>query len=361
MKTEAAKIIGPGEVKPTSPKFRVRGIFNPAAVRLPNNKIMLFARVAETPYHDDKTFLAPRFAGRKEMKIAIDKIPRSRMRLENNCFRMNSELTRLPTISHFRKILLGKSGFNVESISQKPDFYGIEGEGEFGVEDPRITELKKEKKYAMTYVCVSRDAGVSTSLAVSKNLKQWKREGIIFRQQNKDVAIFPEKINGYYAALNRPEGTMIFDRPSIWISYSKDLKFWGKDKPIMRPRNGYWDGLRIGPSTVPLKTEEGWLEIYHGVQHIDPAKSDSPKIYKAGAVLLGLKNPGKIIARTPVNEPLIKPEYDFEKEGFVKNVVFPSSAIPGLDKKSLIVYSGAADTLITARKIQIKEIMNSLR
>jgi len=110
-----------------------------------------------------------------------------------------------------------------------------------------------------------------------------------------------------------------------------------------------------------LKTDEGWLAIYHGVQHENINDPDSPKIYRAGAVLFSAKNPEKIIARTPANEPLIIPTFDFEKEGFVKKVVFPSAALPDLGKKNLIVYSGGADSCISARKIGIREILNSMQ
>ncbi len=361
MKTEAKLLVKPQDIKPTVKEFRVRGAFNPAAVRLPDKKILLYARIAETPYHDEKTFLAPRFTGKKKMELYTEKIDRKKMNLCPDCFIMDWDISRLPTISHLRKILLDKSGMEVEKISQKPDFYGLMEDGDFGVEDPRITFLKKEKRYAMTYVSVSMSSGVSTSLATSANLNAWKRHGIIFRQQNKDVAIFPEKINGYYAALHRPEGTMIFDKPSIWVSYSKDLLFWGKDRPVLRPRNhGSWDDLRIGAGPIPIRTDEGWLEIYHGVRLKDRDNKDSAKIYNAGAVLLGLKNPEKVIARTPHKKPLFGPDSGFEKSGFKGGVVFPTGIIQGLDKKSILVFSGGADSNISVRKLNLKSVLNSL-
>src|SRR3989344_8245761 len=361
MKTEAKLLVKPQDIKPTVKEFRVRGAFNPAAVRLPNKKILLYARVAETPYHDEKTFLAPRFTGKKKMELYTEKIDRKKMNLCPDCFIMDWDISRLPTISHLRKILLDKSGMEVEKISQKPDFYGLMEDGDFGVEDPRITFLKKEKRYAMTYVSVSMSSGVSTSLATSANLNAWKRHGIIFRQQNKDVVIFPEKINGYYVALHRPEGTMIFDKPSIWISYSKDLIFWGKDKPMIKPSKFGWDHLRIGAGTVPIRTDEGWLEIYHGVSLTQFNDPGSHKIYSAGAFLTDLKKPGKVIARTPNHEPLFKPKLKSEKSGFVNDVIFPTAAISDKANKNLLIYSGASDSSIVARKIKIGDILNSLK
>ena len=358
MKSTARMLIGPSDLKPSRTNFRVRGIFNPAAIRLADGRIMLLARVAETPLHGERYFLAPRFAGRDRLKMVIETIPRHKCRWDKDCFRIHGDIARLPTISHMRKIILDKDGLQVDHISQRADFYGLVDDGDFGVEDPRITFLQNEKRYAMTYVSVSALSGVSTSLAISRDLESWERKGIIFRQQNKDVAIFPQKINGYYVALQRPEGTMIFDKPSIWISYSKDMQFWGKDRPLLRPREGSWEEVRIGPGTVPIKTAEGWLHIYHGVRYKQKGNDSSPKIYSAGAILFSLENPEKILSITPKDEPLFCPESGFETQGFVNNVIFPTAAVS--HGKDLLIYSGAADSNIEVRKIAIKEILNSL-
>ncbi|VVC00806.1 4-O-beta-D-mannosyl-D-glucose phosphorylase [uncultured archaeon] len=359
MKVETKLLATPQDIKPTVPSFRVRGILNPAGVRLPGGKIMLLARIAETPRHGEKYFLAPRFVGNGESRIVVDRILRHRGMVTPDSFVMEDNIMRLPTISHFRKILLDESGMNVERISQSPDFIGRTEDGDFGVEDPRITPLKG-RGYAMAYVSVSRSSGVSASLAVSHDLAKWDRKGVIFRQQNKDVVIFPEKFNGCYVALNRPEGTMIFDKPSIWLSYSKDLEFWGRDKPVMGPRKNCWDSLRIGAGTVPLKTGEGWLMIYHGVKFSKPNNPDAGKVYSAGAVLFHPSDPSRILARTPAAEPLFAPEHEFEMKGFVNKVVFPTAAIPDRDKKSLLVYCGASDSNIEVKKLRTGEILNSL-
>jgi predicted GH43/DUF377 family glycosyl hydrolase len=359
MNVQTKLLVKPGEIRPTINAFKVRGVFNPAAIRLPDQKILLFGRVAETPFHDERAFIAPRFSGKKNLKIHLDSISRAKMEFKGSTFLLNNQISRLPTISHLRKILLDKHGENVLNISQKPDFYGLSNDGDFGVEDPRITFFKREKFFAMTYVSVSEGSSVCTSLATSTNLKAWERKGIIFRQQNKDVVIFPEKFNGYYVALNRPEGVMVFDKPSIWISYSKDLLFWGKDRPLVAPRQSCWDDLRIGSGSVPIKTAEGWLSIYHGVT-TKTSNPKSRKIYSAGALLFSHKDPAKVIGRTPTSEPLLKPTYDFENEGFNGGVIFPTAVIPSLDGESLLIYCGVADTNIVLKKIKVKDILNSL-
>jgi predicted GH43/DUF377 family glycosyl hydrolase len=331
--------------------MRVRGIFNPAAVRLGNGKILLLARVAETPKHGERYFIAPKMTGKPEKPaMCMERIPKKQGVLEKHKFLTRWGMWRLPTISHFRRAILDSTGMAVEKLSQRPDFCGCGGDGDFGVEDPKLVFFKKQRMYAMTYVSVSQMSGVSTSLALSKNLSKWKRVGIVFRQQNKDVVLFPEKIGGYYVALNRPEGLMIFDKPSIWVSYSKE------DRPLLFPRETGWDSLRIGAGTVPVRTSEGFLEIYHGVGR----SKNRQKVYRAGAILFDLKNPEKILAQTPTTEPLFGPSAGFEKKGFVDNVVFPTGSVLTMDKKQLLVYSGGADSCITVRKIPIKKILNSM-
>lgn len=354
-------LIEPEDIKPSNPQMRVRGIFNPAAVRLPNGKVLLMARVAETPIHGKRYFISAKMTGsERKPEMTMDQIPRSKGTIEERGFHTKFGMWRLPTISYLKKIFLDETGRFVEKIGTEHDFCGCETDGDLGVEDPRITYFKRENFYAMTYVSVSAKSGVSTSLATSKNLQGWTRRGIIFRQQNKDVVLFPEKIKGYYVALHRPEGAMIFDKPSIWISYSKDLIFWGKDKTLLAPRETGWDSLRIGPGTVPIKVNEGYLELYHGVKLSRANDPESRKIYQAGALLFDANNPEKILARTPKDKPLFSPDPKLEKKGFVEQVVFPTGTVTTNNEKDLLIYSGAADSRITVRKMAITDILNSL-
>ncbi len=346
-------LVTPRDILPSFPDCQVLGAFNPAAVRLPNRKIMLLARVAEQTVQKRKgSFHCPVIAGRG--KFAPEKISEGDIAWKTKgLLYLRDRTCRLTTISHFRKIILSKDGFGVESITQKPFFTGTAEEGQYGVEDPRITKLSGE--YAMTYVTVSLHEGVSTSLAISKNLCNWRRLGIIFREENKDVVLFPEKINGKYVALHRPRGFFEFSRPSIWISYSRDLLFWGREKTIVHPRAEAWDSYKVGAGAVPLKTREGWLEIYHGVERLN-----GKNVYRAGALLLDLKNPEKVIARSPPKKPLFSPKNGFEKKGFVNNVVFATAVVPDLDGKALLVYYGAADRVIAVKRVSLKQVLNSM-
>ncbi|MBN1941493.1 MAG: hypothetical protein JW772_04910 [Candidatus Diapherotrites archaeon] len=352
MQVTGKLLLKPSDLNPTFPEWIVEGVLNPAGIRLQDKKIVLLVRVAESGLHRIGNKIAWPIMERN--KTIYEKISsKDIIGEQDNTVHLKSGIWRLKTISHFRKILLDETGFNVEQIFQKPLFTGNSKEGQHGVEDPRITKFKNN--YLMTYVTVSHNEGVCTSLAVSKDLHLWQRKGIIFREQNKDVVLFPEKIKGEFVALHRPEGWFEFSRPSIWISHSKDLVYWGKEKSIVQPREKSWETDRIGAGTVPLKTSQGWLVLYHGVK-----KTDMGRIYSAGALLLDLKNPEKVLARTPKNIPLLEPKKDFEKQGFISNVVFPTVAIMDLNGKDLLIYSGGADSVTTVRKIALKDVFNSM-
>ncbi|MDO8625406.1 MAG: hypothetical protein Q7R47_04960 [Candidatus Diapherotrites archaeon] len=353
-------LVRPPQLAPSSPKFRMRGVFNPAAYRMADNNIALFCRVAETPFHGERYFLSPKMIGTNRFSYRMEQILRQHGQVSDEAFTTREGLVRLPTLSHIRRVVIDPSGGKVLSVSQKPDFFGINGEGEFGVEDPRITYLEEEGLYAMTYVSVSEHAGVSTSLATSKDLERWMRVGLVFCQQNKDVVLFPRKINGRYVALHRPEGTMNFNHPSIWISYSKDLTYWGNDKPLLSPRFGSWEELRIGAGTPPIEITEGFLEIYHGVSFVDSADPDKGKHYCAGGILFDKENPQTILARSPKTDPLFAPSLLEEKVGFVDNVVFPTGIVPTENKKDLLIFSGAGDSAVSVRKVGLKAVLNSL-
>jgi len=343
-------LLKPYIFKPSFPRWQVKGIFNPAAVRMPNKDIMLLIRVAESPSCDLK-YKYPVIVSRGKYKVRLRSIDKKDFKeKKGNLIFLNDGTSRLVTLSHFKKIILDKNGFDLKAIYHKPIFYGKKGYENLGVEDPRITKINS--KYLMTYVAVSIEEGICAALAISRNLKKWKRKGVIFPDQNKDVVIFPEKIKGKYVALHRPHGSLDFSNPSIWISYSKDLVYWGNEKEILFPRENSWEETRIGPGGPPIKTDKGWLLIYHG--------KNKSGTYSAGAALLGLKNPGRIIARSPIDKPLFKPTSMFEKKGFVNKVVFPTGVVEDLDGESLLVYSGAADSYITVKKILIKDILDSL-
>ena len=356
MKIQDKVLLKPTDFKPSFIDWEVKGVLNPAAVRLPDKKIVLYVRVAESAHPKNSGMLTcPIMSSEKEYTFDYQKINKKdiiRMGRWGEMY-LKDGLCRLPTISHFKKIVLTADGFNIDSLDEKPIFTGMPGDGDYGVEDPRIVKIGQS--YLMTYVSISINEGVSTSLAASNDLIRWNRKGIIFREQNKDAALFPEKIKGKYVALHRPEGFFEFSRPSIWISYSPDLTYWGRERSIVQPRAGSWDRRRIGAGAPPVKTKKGWLCIYHGVR-----EEEKNSVYSAGAFLLDLKNPEKVLARTPINKPLIFPEKIYEQSGYMNNVIFPTGAILDNDKEDLLIYSGGADSVVSVKKLGIKDIFKSM-
>lgn len=353
---KTATLVTPEDIKPSRDDFRVVGVFNPGAVRF-GNEVYLLARVAETFIEKrEGCFFSPRyvFEGGKS-RIEIDSFPiKYDHRGDVRKYEDSTGYMRLAFISHLRLIKLDKTGFAVTYIDEKPAFYPQFPYEEYGVEDPRITYL--DGTHYFTYVAVSKDMGVSTALASTTDFIHFKRHGVIFCQENKDVVILPEKFDGIYCAYHRPAGLHQFAPPCMEAAFSPDLKFWGEHKLLMTNLPGLFDQDRMGAGTVPLKTSKGWLEIYHGVKRHDP--EDPIGVYSAGAALFDLKDPSKLIGRS--RKPILSPEDPTEIKGFVKNVIFPTAAIMAKDNEHIILYSGGADTAVTATLLSLEEIMESL-
>ncbi len=198
----------------------------------------------------------------------------------------------------------------------------------WGIEDARITKI--ENKYLLTYTGYSKYNPV-VILTETTNFKDFKIHGPISEASNKDCAIFPEKINGYYWKVDRPEAD---NRRDIWIGKSPDLIHWGDFSVLMEPEQGTWEANKIGGSTPPIKTKEGWLMLYHGVRGFGISS-----LYKLGVVLLDLDNPRKVIGKC-VN-PILSPEMDYERVGDVGNVVFSNGWVEEENGDVKIYYSGA--------------------
>ena len=162
----------------------------------------------------------------------------------------------LSTLSHIR-IARSKDGINF-TVDDNPFIYPCSSSESFGTEDARISRI--DDIYYITYTAVSSD-GWATALATTRDFKTMERKGIIFPPPNKDVSIFPEKINGKYLALHRPHNEG-FGKPSIWYSESPDLLHWGSHKCLIRPRDTRWEEQKIGGGLHRSKqTKDGWRSI----------------------------------------------------------------------------------------------------
>lgn len=211
--------------------------------------------------------------------------------------------------------------------------------------DPRITKIDD-----MYYICHASESRYGCQISVAKTLdfKRFEKIAVCSEPTNRNMVLFPEKINGLYVRLDRPfeSGT----RGNIWISYSPDLIYWGRSECIMESRTFAWDQGKIGPGCPPVKTNEGWLIIYHGT-----TPRINGQIYKAGIALLDLKDPRKVLARS--KEYIMAPREIYERVGDVPNVVFPTCAIPFPDKDELRIYYGAADTVFCMATAKISQLI----
>jgi predicted GH43/DUF377 family glycosyl hydrolase len=215
----------------------------------------------------------------------------------------------------------------------------------FGVEDPRIVLVDGE--YLITYSAYSKH-GVRIGLAKTKDFKSVERFSLITESDYRNVVIFPEKIDGRYARLDRPHSEI--SPWSIWISYSPDLKYWGESKLIMKPLQYHWDEMKIGPGAPPIKTSRGWLCIYHGV-----FPTMDGNVYRLGVALHDLKDPSKIIAVG--DEWILQPEEVYEVTGYVHNVVFTCGAVPEKDG-SVKIYWGGADSVMCVGTANLEALVD---
>jgi len=336
-------IIRPQDVPPSRPEYEVVGAFNPAAV-IYKDEVLLLLRVAERP--KDKSpdeqvapILNPGTGEIKYFRVAnndpnITDIPDSRS------FYYQGKMF-LTSISHLR-LAHSKDGVHFK-VDTAPAVFPSKAYETFGLEDPRITPI--EDRFYISYKVVSEN-GICTGLLTTDDFKQFQRHGIIFCPENIDVVLFPEKVGGKFWALTRPVPRYLGPR-AIWIASSPDAIHWGAHAPLVLPRPGLFDGGKTGGSCVPIRTPQGWLEIYHG--------SDKEDRYSLAAVLLDLKDPTKVLARS--SKPLMEPTADYELRGFYGNVVFACGAI---EKDGFIwIYYGAADEYTACAKMTLEDIFET--
>ncbi len=221
----------------------------------------------------------------------------------------------------------------------------------WGIEDPRITYVPELGQYAITYTAYA-SGGPGVALALTNDFHSFERYGVIMQPDDKDAALLPHRINGQWALIHRPGGTV---SSHIWISYSSDLRNWGGHKKILEARlGGWWDANKIGLSPPPIETPEGWLMIYHGVK-----QNGSGVIYRLGLALFDLNAPERCLKRG--DEWVFSPEEAYELHGDVDKVVFPCGYTIAPDGDTLRFYYGAADTSIAMATGSIKNMLAWLK
>ncbi|MGH2539365.1 MAG: glycosyltransferase [Actinomycetota bacterium] len=217
----------------------------------------------------------------------------------------------------------------------------------YGVEDPRVTEI--DGVFHISYVSASR-LGITTSALTTRDFRSFERRGVILLPDQKDVVFFPERIDGRYLAFTRPMPGSFSRVLGIWLAESPDLEHWGRHRPVAQPRPGLWDEARIGASLTPFRVDGGWLEVYHG--------ADRTNRYGMGAILLDAEDPSKVLARSA--HPLLAPELEYERSGFLHDVVFPSGHVTLGDGERIRVYYGAADSSLAAADFEVSDILANL-
>jgi predicted GH43/DUF377 family glycosyl hydrolase len=230
----------------------------------------------------------------------------------------------------------------------------VSGGGWGGCEDPRLTRI--EDRVFMTYVAFdgySSPRVALTSIHIDDFLNknwQWKKPVLISLPGviDKNACILPEKINSKYVIFHR-----IF--PDILVDFVDDLDFdgttrWLKGEFKIPAREAYWASRKLGVGAPPIKTKNGWLLIYQGVDERDPDR------YKIGAMLLDLKNPTKVLSRT--EKPILEPQAWYENEGWKSGVIYPCGAVVIGDR--LLVYYGGADKVVCVASTKLDELLDQL-
>jgi len=216
---------------------------------------------------------------------------------------------------------------------------------EYGLEDPRISCIDGE--YLITYSAYSQH-GVRIGLAKTRDWKKVERMAFITEPDMRNVSIFPEKFGDQYARLDRPHSEI--DPWSVWISYSPDLVHWGQAKCVMKPLKYHWDEMKIGPGATPIKTDRGWLHIYHGV-----FRTMDGSVYRLGVALHDLADPSMMLGIA--DEWILQPEDPWEVTGYVHNVVFSCGAVLE-DDGNLKIYWGGADTVMCAGSAAVGDLVD---
>jgi predicted GH43/DUF377 family glycosyl hydrolase len=333
----------PKDISPSHPGIQVISLLNPG-VFIFQNKIWLIVRVAEGVGQKEGVIHFPVLNATGNTEII--EVPLNDPNLVASDARVvkYKGLDYLTTISHLR-LLSSDDGIH---FKEYPEYPGIFGEGyleRYGIEDCRVSHIADS--YYLTFTAVS-DSGVGVGLKTTRDWRHFEEKGLILPPHNKDCAIFEEKIGDKYYCLHRPSSKEIGGN-YIWLAESPDAEHWGRHECIIKTRPGMWDSARVGAGAAPIRTERGWLEIYHGANEAHQ--------YCLGAFLMDLNDPSIVVARTI--DPIMVPTEVYELSGFFGYVVFTNGHI--VEGDDLTIYYGAADEFVCGAKFSISEILDKLK
>jgi predicted GH43/DUF377 family glycosyl hydrolase len=320
----------------------VECLLNPGAFRFAG-KTWLLLRVAERPEQKAGKTTFPIFDADGALEILEFDNSDPKLDLSDPRVLRYDGRDYLTTLSHLR-LAPSDDGVHFREDTSYPPLFGCGELEAYGIEDCRVTQIGPS--YYLTFTQVSAN-GVGVGLRSTTDWRTLVSHGMIFPPHNKDCAIFGEQVGGKYYALHRPSSPVLGGN-YIWLAESPDLFHWGNHRCLARSRPGRWDSARVGAGAAPIRTAQGWLEIYHG--------ANSEHRYCLGALLLDLHEPWKVLARSP--EPIMEPNAEYERGGFLGNVVFTNGHV--VDGDTLTLYYGASDSVICGARFSIPEILKTL-
>jgi predicted GH43/DUF377 family glycosyl hydrolase len=229
----------------------------------------------------------------------------------------------------------------------------IESE-QWGFEDPRAVWVAELERWLITCTAYG-PSGPAVYLAMTTDFRSVERIGIICQPEDKNAALLPDRVDGKWILFHRPMTAYAGSRGEIVLSRSDDLINWSAPEQVLQPRHGaWWDSLRIGIGPPPLRTEHGWLVVYHGVK-----ETVAGTIYRVGLALTALEDPARVLHRAP--EWVLGPSAPYERIGDIPNTVFPCGLVHDAPTGEVRLYYGAADTSICLATAQLDELLDAVR
>ena len=224
---------------------------------------------------------------------------------------------------------------------------------QWGFEDARVVWVDELERWVITCT-VYGPAGPAVFLATTEDFRTVERYGVVRHPEDKNAALLPHRIDDRWVLLHRPKTEFGGGHGEILLSRSPDLVSWSAPEQVHQPRQGaWWDSQRIGIGPPPLRTEHGWLLVYHGVK--DTVAGD---MYRVGLALLDLEEPTRVLRRLP--NWILAPLASYERTGDVPNVVFPCGLIHDEASDEIRLYYGAADSSICLATARLGELLDAV-
>lgn len=257
-------------------------------------------------------------------------------------------------ISHLT-VARSANGVDGWTVDPGPLLAPDEGESseQWGFEDARVVWVAELERWVITCTAYG-PAGPAVFLATTEDFVTVERYGIVRQAEDKNAALLPYRIDGHWVLLHRPRTQFGGGHGEILLSRSSDLVSWSAPEHVLQPRTGaWWDSLRIGIGPPPIRTEHGWLLLYHGVK-----ETMAGDIYRVGLALLDLDEPTRVVRRLPAW--ILAPLASYERTGDVPNVVFPCGLVHEPETDEVRLYYGAADSSICLATSRLGDLLDAV-